>query len=101
MDINDKEKIFRFKDSSPEAISRRLRAARSTVTGQQKEFAALANVKVTTYNSQEVKGAPSIEVLEYLYRNHRIGPNFILFGEFLPLPGDVQLALLDALRDLD
>lgn len=101
MDIDEKERLTRFRDSSDEAVSRRLRAARSIASASQKEFAALVGLTETTYNSQEVKGRPSRGVLDYFYRNNRIGPNFILFGEFLPLPGDVQIALLSALHAID
>lgn len=101
MNIEEKERLTRFQDFSDEAVSRRLRAARSIVSSSQKEFAKTVDLSETTYNSQEVRGRPSREVMNYLYRNKRIGPNFILFGEFLQLPGDVQNALIDALRALD
>lgn len=101
MDIDEKERLTRYRDSSDDAVARRLRAARSIASDSQKEFAGFVGLTETTYNSQEVKGRPSREVLNYLYRNTRVGPNFILFGEFLPLPGDVQLALLDALHAID
>lgn len=101
MEIDEKERLTRFRDSSDAAIARRLRAARHIASASQKDFAKLVQLSETTYNSQEVKGRPSMAVLNYLYRNQRIGPNFILFGEFLPLPGDVQSALLGALRAID
>lgn len=101
MEIDEKERLVRLNDHSDEATAIRLKAARSLVTDSQKEFAKLVGITYTTYNSQEVRGRPSREVFDYLYRNARVGPNFILFGEFLPLPGDVQLALLNALREPD
>ncbi|SEB78246.1 MULTISPECIES: hypothetical protein [Rhodobacterales] len=98
MDIEEKERIARFRDTSPEAIALRLRAARSLVAEQQKDFAALLNINPKTYHYQEKTGAPSFQVLDYLYRNARVGPNFVIIGEMLPLPGDVQLALIAALQ---
>lgn len=99
MDIQAKEHLVRFRDSSDAAISLRLRAARAISSSSQAEFAELVGMTPTTYNTQEVKGRPSRKVLDYLYRNKRIGPNFIIYGEFLPLPCDVLDALLAALRE--
>lgn len=101
MDIDQKNELFLYLDTSVQAIARRLRAARMTSGLSQKDFAESVGLKKTTYNSQEVKGAPSPAVLNYLYRNHRIGPNFIYLGEFLPLPGDVRIALEASLREID
>lgn len=67
----------------------------------QKEFAAHVGLSPTTYNSQETKGSPSMKVMEYLYKNHRIDFNFVLYGDFLTLPGDVQTALFAALHAID
>lgn len=97
MDTEEKERIARYRDSSSKAIARRLRAARVIVEPNQKLFAKLIGVPQTTYNSQEVKGSPRFEVLDYLYRNHRIGANFILWGEVINLPADVQDALTASL----
>ncbi len=90
MDIEEKERIARYRDSSSQAIARRLRAARVTVEPNQKLFAKMIGLNEKTYNTQEVKGSPRFEVLDYLYRYHRIGANFILWGEVINLPADVQ-----------
>lgn len=97
MDIEEKERLARYRDSSSEAIAFRLKAARSLVAERQKDFATMVGINPKTYHYQEKTGAPSFQVLDYLYRNARIGPNFIVMGEVLPLPGDVQIALIDAL----
>lgn len=86
----EKERIARYRDSSKVAIARRLKAARMMLNFNQKEFAKRLEVPYTTYNSQETKGVPGMEVLDYLYKNHMIGANFILFGEVFNLPCDVQ-----------
>lgn len=75
----------------------RLRAARMVTGHQQKKLAELIGIKQTTFNTQEKKGAPSLDVMRYLYKAHRIDFNFILYGDFSQLPGDVQLALFDVL----
>lgn len=101
MTFEEKAQLFRLDDCSPEAIARRLKAARMLVTAHQKEFAALLDLSDKTYHSQEKRGAPSMKVMSFLYKNARVGPNFILLGEFVPLPGDVQDALANALREND
>jgi len=99
MNIDEKERLARYRDTSYGAISVRLRAAwHAAGYATQKDFAAALEMSPTTYNSQETKGRPAIDVLHFLNRNHRIDYNFVLFGDFLQLPGDVQTALFDALR---
>ena len=93
MNIEEKERLARTKDISPEAIRARLVAARKSVGMQQIEVAKATNTKVTTFNSQEIRGAPSLSVMRYYYRNHRIDFNFLLHGDFVQLPLDVQEAL--------
>jgi len=93
MDIEEKERLARTKDISPEAIRARLVAARKSVSMQQIEVAEATNTKITTYNAQEIRGAPSLSVMRYFYRNHRIDFNFLLHGDFVQLPLDVQEAL--------
>lgn len=101
MDIDRKEALARHRDTSNEAIATRLRAARSLAGGTQADFAREVGIAPTTYNSQEMKGRPSLEILHHLYRNYRVDYNFILFGDFLQLPGDVQQALFLALHAAD
>ncbi|APE43398.1 hypothetical protein BOO69_08200 [Sulfitobacter alexandrii] len=101
MNFEQKEALARTRKSDPEAIRARLKAARVVVGLGQKEFAEAVQVKQTTYNSQEIKGRPSLEVIRYLHTNHRIDANFILFGDFVQLPGDIQTALFEALSSHD
>jgi transcriptional regulator with XRE-family HTH domain len=99
MDFETKERLARTGDTTPDAIGRRLRAARVITGLSQKDFAALLDLKPQTYNSQEKRGAPSIDVMQHLYRAHRVDFNFILHGDFAQLPGDVQDELFAALFD--
>ena len=75
----------------------RLRASRIATGFKQKEFAALLQLKTQTYNNQEINGTPSIHVMRYLLEGHRIDFNFILHGDFVQLPGDVQDVLFEIL----
>lgn len=100
MNIDEKERLARFRDTSNEAISTRLHAAwRASGYATQKDFAAALGMSHTTYNTQESKGRPALSVLHFLYRNHRIDYNFILYGDFLQLPVAVQDALFVALHE--
>lgn len=102
MNIEHKEQLTRFQDTSGRAISVRLVAARHAAGfPQQKAFAEALGLKQTTYNTQEIKGSPSFEVMRYLARNHRIDFNFIIHGDFVQLPSDVQTALFAALPSPD
>lgn len=101
MDFEQKEALARARNSSDVAIRARLIAARKVVGMDQKAFAEAVGIKPTTYNSQEMKGRPSLDVVRQLHTNHRIDANFILFGDFVQLPGDIQTALFAALASPD
>ena len=59
MDIEQKERLARLGDISPEAVHTRLLAARNSINMKQQDVAAAVGLKKTTFNSQEVRGAPS------------------------------------------
>jgi DNA-binding XRE family transcriptional regulator len=99
MNIDEKEKLARTGDVSPDAIRDRLLAARKSIKMQQKDVAGEVGLKVTTFNSQETRGAPSIKTMRYYHRQHRIDFNFILHGDFAQLPLDVQDRLFSALSE--
>lgn len=90
MDIEKKEQLAKVGDISPEAIRVRMLAARKSIGMKQQEVAAEVGLKGTTFNSQEMRGAPSMKTLRYYHRQHRIDFNFILHGDFAQLPLDVQ-----------
>lgn len=90
MDIEQKERLARLGDISPEAVHTRLLAARNSIDMKQQDVAAAVGLKKTTFNSQEVRGAPSATTMRYYHRQHRIDFNFILHGDFAQLPQDVQ-----------
>ncbi len=98
MDYETKTRLARWADSTESAISARLVAARLAAGYTvQKDFAQALGISKTTYNSQEIQGHPSMDTIRFLYQNHRIDFNFILYGDFSQLPGDVQAALFSAL----
>ena len=97
MDIETKERLTRLGDVSPEAIRIRLLAARNSVGMKQQDVGEAVGLKSQTFNSQEMRGAPSIKTMRYYHRQHRIDFNFILHGDFAQLPLDVQERLFASL----
>lgn len=98
MDYATKLRLARHRDTTGTAIAVRLRAARKVAGfAKQTDFAKALSMKLTTYNSQEMAGSPGTEVMQFLYENSRIDFNFIIYGDFSQLPGDVQTALFAAL----
>lgn len=100
MTHDDKNKLFRKDDGSPEAIGARLKAARLAAGyKQQVDLANALSISKTTYNSQEKAGKPALNTVRFLYVNHRIDFNFVFNGDYNHLPGDVHSALEVALDD--
>jgi hypothetical protein len=100
MDIEQKERLSRLGDISPEAVRIRLLAARNSINLKQQDLAVAVGLKKTTFNSQEMRGAPSAVTMRYYHRQHRIDFNFILHGDFAQLPQDVQQRLFAELAVL-
>jgi hypothetical protein len=100
MDIEEKERLTDFRDTSDQAVSRRLAAARIAIGLNQKQLAEAVDLKHKTYATQEKLGRPSVAVIRFLYRNHFIDFNFILHGDFQQLPGATQTALFEALASI-
>jgi transcriptional regulator with XRE-family HTH domain len=90
MNIEQKEQLAKLGDISPEAVRKRLLAARNSIGMKQQDVASAVGLKKTTFNSQEMRGAPSAATMRYYHRQHRIDFNFILHGDFAQLPLDVQ-----------
>lgn len=98
MTIEEREKLFRLNDDSDEAVGMRLRAAREVAGFKtQRDFAEALELNYKTYHAQESKGRPTPSTVRFLHRNYRIDFNFVYNGDFLQLPGDIQLALARAL----
>lgn len=98
--LDERERLSRHGDSSPEAISLRLKAALKVSQLSQKELATEIGRPLTTVNSQIKAGSPSIDLMRYFYKGFRVDFNFLLHGDLAQLPGDVQLQLTNALAGI-
>ncbi|WP_239494573.1 helix-turn-helix domain-containing protein [Roseovarius amoyensis] len=98
MTYEEKAALARTGDYSKEAVAVRLRAARNAAGLSQAELGKAArNSKAAISNAEQALSYPGRPVLIYLYREHRIDLNFIVCGDFVQLPGDVQDRLFAAL----
>lgn len=98
MDIYEKERLARRLDDSLPACASRLSAALSVTGITQKQVASLSGVtEQVISNAKKGLNYPSLNILRWLYRQHRIDFNFMIAGEFSQLPFDVQEKLFEAL----
>ena len=98
--------LSRIGDASKEACAFRVKAAWKVVekaTGMNKtQFCQACGIRLTTFNNAEAAlSYPSRSVMVYLHRNHRIDFNFLLHGDMLQLPADVQHALAEAMAEIE
>jgi transcriptional regulator with XRE-family HTH domain len=101
MDYEEKERLARKGDVSKEAVSLRLRAARESLLPRrsQKAMAEEFGVPISTYASWEnADDFPSVEVIRHFRREYEFTFDFIIYGDWLRLPGDVQERVFDAMR---
>lgn len=99
MNYETKAALARTNDMSLEACTIRLRAARALTGLAAKDLAAACGMSKQALSSAEnAVSFPSRELMRYLYREHRIDFNFMINGDFVQLPGDVQDALFPALE---
>jgi transcriptional regulator with XRE-family HTH domain len=102
MDINEKERLARRHDDSKAACATRLAAALATTGMKQKEIASQAGIgEANISNAKKALNYPTMPLMRWLYRGHRIDFNFLMAGEFAQLPADVQDRLFAALQQLD
>lgn len=98
MDYEEKARLARLDDDGLAACAIRLRAAVSLTGKLDKDFAADAGISKTVLsNAMAGKTYPNRDVMKHLYRSYRIDFNFMMNGDFVQLPGDVQEALFPAL----
>lgn len=99
MDYESKARLAHLHDMSLVACTIRLRAARYVTGLAAKDLAATCGISKQTLSSAENAACyPSREVMRFLYREHRIDFNFMMNGDFVQLPGDVQENLFPALE---
>lgn len=100
MTIDEKERLALLGDASKTATGIRVRAARIS-TGMGSD--AIAKHMGEGMTKQKIRNAeaganyPGVELMRYLWRQHRIDMTFILHGDFAQLAGDVQERLFAAL----
>lgn len=98
MDYEDKRRLARTGDFSLSAAAVRLRAARAVAGISQEELGRHGGVKKAAMSNAEKGSAyANRATLAYLFREHRIDFNFMIHGDFVQLPGDIQDRLFDAL----
>lgn len=93
-----KERLAHLQDMGIAACAIRLRAARGVTGLSQQEFAKECGVTKQVLNNAEAGLTyPNRAVMKHLYRAYRIDFNFIINGDFVQLPGDVQDRLFEQL----
>lgn len=102
MDFETKKRLARTGDAGNAAAALRLRAARAAIQYSQEQLGKAGGVKKAAISNAE-KGSvfPNRSVLVFLNREHRIDFNFMINGDFVQLPGDVQDQLFAVLADLE
>lgn len=103
MDHESKRSLARTGDISKEAAGFRLRAARESLQPRrsQKAMAEEFGVPQTTYASWEIGDVfPSTDVIRHFLLEYEIDFNFVMFGDWRRLPGDVQERVFDAMLAL-
>lgn len=101
MDSVQKYDLARTGDTSKEAAGLRLRAARTSVGLSQLQLGQVIRKGKSAINNMEMaRSFPSLDVMSYLFREHRIDFNFVIAGEYAQLPGDVQDRLFLALEEI-
>lgn len=100
MDFAEKQRLSWHGDTGLAACAVRLRAARGVTGKQAQELARECGVSKTVYsNAESGLNYPNRDVMKHLFRAYRIDFNFMINGDFVQLPGDVQDALFAALVD--
>jgi transcriptional regulator with XRE-family HTH domain len=101
MQHEDRQALTRFGDTSIEAASFRLRAARMALGVDQKTMAAALDMPSSSYASYETaKAYPSIEVMRHFRREHDISFDFVIYGDFRRLPVEIAERVFAAMRDI-
>ena len=102
MQQDERHTLARFGDTSIEAASFRLRAARMAIGVDQKTMAATLDMPSSSYASYETsKAYPTIEVMRHFRREHEISFDFLIFGDFRRLPVETAERVFAAMRDIE
>ena len=99
MDFLTKERLAMTRDSESKAAAIRLKAARLYTGLSQDDLGAMGGVKnAAISNIEKGRSFPGRPLMTYLFREHRIDFNFLIYGEFAQLPSDVQERLFPFLQ---
>jgi transcriptional regulator with XRE-family HTH domain len=101
MPQDDRQALARFGDTSIEAASFRLRAARMALGVDQKTMAGVLDMPSSSYASYETaKAYPTIEVMRHFRQEHDISFDFVIYGDFRRLPVETAERVFAAMRDI-
>jgi transcriptional regulator with XRE-family HTH domain len=101
MDFETKEALAMTRDGEAKAAAIRLKAARLYTGLSQEEFGSKGGVKKAAIgNIEKGRSFPARPLMTFLFREHRIDFNFLIYGEFAQLPADVQDRLFPLLQDV-
>lgn len=99
MTTDEKERLAMSGSIDLAACAIRLAAARIAAELLQKDVAAaIGKQRSAIGNMEQGRSFPSVSVMRYFYREHRIDFNFVMHGDFAQLPSDVQSRLFPALE---
>lgn len=102
MQKDERHTLARYTDTSIEAASFRLRAARMAIGVDQKTMAATLDMPSSSYASYETaKAYPTIEVMRHFRREHDFSFDFVIFGDFRRLPIETAERVFAAMRDIE
>ena len=102
MTIDEKVKLAMLGDATRAASGIRVRAARMSTGLGQDAFARHMGDGMTKQklrNAEAGANYPGVDLMRYLWRQHRIDMTFILHGDFAHLASDVQERLFAALSE--
>lgn len=101
MTATSKTDLARTGDDSLDAAAARLRAAREVIGLSQEQLGEMVGKRKSAISNMEhARSFVSMDVMRYLFREHRIDFNFMIAGQYAQLPGDVQDRLFAALAAL-
>ena len=99
---DDRQALARYGDTSIEAASFRLRAARMALGVDQKTMAATLDLPSSSYASYETaKAYPTIDVMRHFRLEHDVSFDFVIFGDYRRLPVETAERVFAAMRDIE
>lgn len=101
MDFETKERLAMTRDAGSKASAIRIKASRLYTGLSQADFGAKGKIRTAAVsNIEKGRSFPARPLMTYLFREHRIDFNFLIYGEFAQLPQDVQERLFPLLQSV-